>query len=93
MPVWSGVRYLDLYPGVDLEVTSVDGQLAPRLLADTDADLRQVRLQIDGADDVSIDDTRLRLDTAIGMRTLPLPMAVQERAAVANCAVHGGARV
>lgn len=77
VPVWSGVRYLDLYPGVDLEVTSVDGQLAPRLLADTGADLGQVRLQIDGADDVSIDSTRLHLDTAIGMRTLPLPMAVQ----------------
>jgi hypothetical protein len=77
VPVWSGVRYLDLYPGVDLEVTSVDGQLAPRLLADTGADLRQVRLQIDGADDVSIDDKRLRLDTAIGVRTLPLPIAAQ----------------
>ncbi len=77
VPVWSGVRYLDLYPGIDLELTSVDGQLAPRLLADTGADLRQVRLQIDGADDVSIDDTRLRLSTAIGMRTLPMPMSEQ----------------
>jgi len=28
MPVWGGVRYVDLYPGVDLEVTSEGGRWA-----------------------------------------------------------------
>jgi len=26
VPVWAGVRYVDLYPGVDLELTSQDGR-------------------------------------------------------------------
>ncbi|QLQ04698.1 MAG: hypothetical protein HZY76_00370 [Anaerolineae bacterium] len=33
VPVWGGVRYLALYPGIDLEVTGEDGRLAPRVIA------------------------------------------------------------
>jgi hypothetical protein len=32
VPVWGGVRYVDLYPAVDLEVTSEGGQWAWRLV-------------------------------------------------------------
>ena len=31
VPVWGGVRYVDLYPGVDLELTSEGGQMVQRL--------------------------------------------------------------
>jgi hypothetical protein len=33
VPVWGGVRYVDLYPGVDLELTGENGQVVPRLVA------------------------------------------------------------
>ena len=49
VPTWSGLRYRDLYPGVDLELTGADGRLGPRLVAHSSADLAAVRLQIDGA--------------------------------------------
>lgn len=32
VPVWGGVRYVDLYPGLDLEITSQNGQLVQRLV-------------------------------------------------------------
>jgi hypothetical protein len=37
VPVWSGVRYVDLYPGLDLEVTSENGQFVRRLVVKDDA--------------------------------------------------------
>ena len=39
VPVWGGVRYVDLYPGVDLELTSEGGQMVQRLAARPGADL------------------------------------------------------
>ena len=39
VPVWGGVRYVDLYPGVDLEITSEGGQMVQRLAARPGADL------------------------------------------------------
>jgi len=32
VPVWSGIRYIDIYPGYNLEVTSENGQLLQRLV-------------------------------------------------------------
>ena len=33
VPVWGGVRYVDLYPGIDLEIMSDAGQVVQRLAA------------------------------------------------------------
>lgn len=72
-PVWGGVRYVDLYPGIDLELTGEGGQLVQRLVArDGRADLAAVRLRVEGADRITLDDARLRLTTAAGEYTLPL---------------------
>ncbi|MGQ9928357.1 MAG: SBBP repeat-containing protein [Chloroflexaceae bacterium] len=56
VPVYAGVRYVDLYPGVDLEWRSDGGRLTPRLVcrADCQFALRAVRLQVDGAEAVSL---------------------------------------
>ena len=43
VPVWGGVRYVDLYPGVDLEITSEGGQMVQRLAARPGSDLSAVR--------------------------------------------------
>lgn len=72
VPVWRGVRYLGLYPGIDLELLGQDGQLSPRLLAHPGADLGAVRLQVQGAGGLSLDGDRLLLDTPLGAFSLPM---------------------
>ena len=72
VPVWRGARYVDLYPGVDLELTSEAGQMVSRLAARPGADLDAVRLHIEGADAVAVVGDALRLSTAAGEFTLPL---------------------
>ncbi len=74
VPVWSGVRYVDLYPGVDLELAGEQGNLVPRLVSRLGADLSAVRLRVEGAKVVTIrpDGHTLRLATAAGDATWPL---------------------
>jgi YVTN family beta-propeller protein len=83
VPVWAGVRYVDLYPGLDLEVTSENGQLVQRLVMKEDvaiaetSPLTNLRWQVEGADALSLENGgQLRLTTAIGDFTLPLPQLV-----------------
>ncbi len=88
VPVWGGVRYIDLYPGVDLEISGENGQLVQRLvvkedvaMADTTA-LTNIRWQVEGADAVSLDDAnQLRLSTVVGDFTLPLPQLINSSGA------------
>ncbi|TAK36332.1 MAG: hypothetical protein EPO30_11515, partial [Lysobacteraceae bacterium] len=54
VPVWGGVRYADLYPGVDLELTGEAGQYRQRLVARPGADLSAVRLRVEGADSLAL---------------------------------------
>ena len=78
VPVWGGVRYVDLYPGVDLEITSEGGQMVQRLAARPGAGLSAVRLRVEGADAVTVDGDILRLSTAAGEFSLPLLQAGPE---------------
>jgi hypothetical protein len=72
VPVWGGVRYVNLYPGVDLELTSEGGQMVQRLAAEPGADRSGVRLRVEGTDAVAVAGDALRLSTAVGEFTLPL---------------------
>jgi len=73
VPVWGGVRYVDLYPGVDLELRGENGQVVPRLVAHPGADLSAVRLRVEGAEEVALGrGGGLLLRTALGDFTLPL---------------------
>jgi hypothetical protein len=72
VPVWGGVRYRELYPGIDLEITGENGQWVQRLTAHADADWGAVRLRIEGADQLALDGGVLRLTTAVGEYHLPL---------------------
>jgi hypothetical protein len=72
VPTWGGVRYVDLYPGIDLEIASENGQTTQRIVAHSNANPSVVRLQVEGADALTLDGNRLRLTTAVGEFSLPL---------------------
>ncbi len=91
VPVWSGVRYVDLYPGIDLEVTSVSGRWTWRLVPRTPtADISRVRLRVEGADSVTWTGSGLRLDTEVGAFNLP-GIEVDTEARLARPLVQGDA--
>ena len=71
-PVWAGVRYVDLYPGIDLELSGVGGQLAPRLVVRDEAALGQVRMRVEGGAAVSAMGGQMVVETALGQVALPL---------------------
>lgn len=66
VPVWGGVRYVNLYPGVDLELTARKGRLVQRVMADGAVDLDAISLQIEGAEGIVLDGPGLRLSTSVG---------------------------
>ncbi len=78
VPVWGGVRYRDLYPGLDLEITSQNGQMVQRMivrdssLAARHASLAMVQMRVEGAENIESFDDRLLLTTAVGEFTMPL---------------------
>jgi hypothetical protein len=73
VPVWAGVRYVNLYPGVDLEFRGEAGQVVPCLVAHPGADLSVVRVRVEGAEEVVPGrGGGLLLRTALGEFTLPL---------------------
>lgn len=82
VPVWGGVRYVDLYPGLDLVVSPRDGQWEWRFEGDragTDA----LRLVIEGANAIQMGSSagrsgsagEVRITTAASEFGLPLPAA------------------
>jgi len=70
----AAVRYVDLYPGIDLELTGEQGQLVPRLSAAPGADLSAVRLRVEGADAVVVEGDIVRLTAAAGRVAYTLPL-------------------
>jgi hypothetical protein len=88
VPVWGGVRYVDLYPGIDLEVSGENGQTAQRVVAHGATDLSVVRLCVEGAEEVAVDGQRLRLRTAAGALTLPLLTVEGAPPGAATSALH-----
>ncbi|MBN1318030.1 MAG: hypothetical protein JXA42_21285, partial [Anaerolineales bacterium] len=70
VPVWGGVRYVDLYPGVDLEITGENGEWKWSLTSRSRFD--DVRLRIEGIKDLRLEDDRLVLTVFTGSITLPL---------------------
>ena len=72
VPSWGGVRYLDFYPGLDLEVTSEAGALSMRVIARMPEALRQVELRVQGQAAMRLASDRLILETALGEVELPL---------------------
>lgn len=74
LATWGGVRIVDIYPGVDLELTSADNQFVPRLVVRQNAAFLQndIRLQIEGADEIHANIDALELKTSTGEFSFPL---------------------
>jgi hypothetical protein len=70
VPVWGGVRYVDLYAGIDLEISGENGHIVQCVVAHGATDLSVVRLRVEGAEEAAVDGQRLHLSTAAG----PLPL-------------------
>ncbi len=73
VPVCSGVRYADLYPGVDLVMGGRDE--AWQLEATPDVPVEQVRVQIEGADIAMLNGTALIMAMDSGSLSMTLPFA------------------
>ena len=76
VPTWEGVRYTNLYPGLDLEISSQAGQWAWHLVVRNPStglpQLANVAWQVGGADQLSLTSQRLELQSAVGNYALPL---------------------
>lgn len=86
VPVWAGVRYQDLYPGVDLELSSQNGSFRWRLIDRTGsgaAALASVHLEVAGAQAVTSAGAELLVKTAVGGLRLPLPSGLAAASATA----------
>jgi PKD repeat protein len=76
VPAWGGVRYRDLYPGVDLEMTGESGQWIWRLVTQEAASLGAVQLRVEGMDNLAVDGSgRLHIETAVGNIIGPVVIA------------------
>lgn len=75
VPVWGGVRYQDLYPGIDLELTSEKGRYVQRLVAHSGADLSTVQLQIDGVEALALEPLPLAEDGSENEREAAMPQS------------------
>ncbi|HEX5415515.1 MAG TPA: SBBP repeat-containing protein, partial [Chloroflexota bacterium] len=71
VPVWGGVRYVDLYPGIDLELSGSDGRWQPRFVAHNGADLHAGHVRVDGATSLYTDNGHLLVKTEVGDVALP----------------------
>jgi len=79
VPAWSGVRYVDLWPGVDLEVRGESGGWTWRLIRHGEGIIGAqgiaapgLALRVEGAESLSVDGAYLRARTAVGDVILPL---------------------
>jgi hypothetical protein len=78
VPAWGNARYLELYPGIDLELSGTGGRLKPRLIARPGADLSSVRMRIEGAASIALSEDGVAFTTKVGDFTLPLPQVFAE---------------
>ncbi len=76
VPAWGGVRYVDLYPGVDLELGGAAGRWTWRLAERAGRAPRPLPLEVEGAEEMTWQGTSARLETALGLYSLP-PLAGQ----------------
>jgi len=90
VPTWGGVRYTDIYPGLDLEISGQAAKWSWRLVVRNPstglAQLANVAWQVGGADQLSLASQQLRLQSAAGNYALPLLQVVDANGAQLSAA-------
>lgn len=80
VPVWNGIRYVDLYPGVDLEISGIDGSWLWTLVIKDSVKLlnwveekkgNDIRFQVIGTKSNKHNEKSLQLSSEIGELFLP----------------------
>jgi hypothetical protein len=94
VPAYSGLRYKNLYPGVDLELTSANGRFDWKWVANgepavSSASPNVFQMNVEGADSIDIASGVLQLDTTAGKAMLPLPKPVGVRTAASSASIDG----
>lgn len=69
VPVWSGMRYRELYPGIDLEIRDAPNGMTLQLAVRAGAIPEQVSMRIEGAETLEVEGKYLHLNTAVGELT------------------------
>lgn len=78
VPTWGGVRYVELYPGVDLEINSQAGHLTWQLVSQSLSASQRAGLKgdpllrVEGTDEVTVRQNRLCLGAGGGDFCLPI---------------------
>lgn len=73
VPVWGAVRYVDLYPGIDLELSSRDGLPVRRFIVRDPlrANIQSIALQVEGANAIAVSENGIEITTDFGKYTFP----------------------
>ena len=90
VPVWGGVRYAGLYPGIDLVLNGAGDGWSWRLECSggvCPARLPEIRLRVEGAVSVELSGDTMKITTAIGAVMLPL-LAVEGRLPDGEASIH-----
>lgn len=79
IPTYAGIEYENLYPGIDLIYSSIDGNLKSDFIVSPETDTSQIILNYSGIENISIlPDGTLSIDTEFGELTEAPPIAYQE---------------
>jgi hypothetical protein len=79
VPNYSGIIYKDIYPEIDLQYYWYDGSLKYDFIIDGGADISQIKIKIEGADDIAITpDGDLTIESEFGVTYEKAPICYQE---------------
>lgn len=78
VPVYSGLMYDELYPGIDLQMREDDGGLKYDYILEPGADISQIIIDIEGAEEVDLKDGNLLITTSAGQVMESIPLSYQD---------------
>ncbi|MDJ0556689.1 MAG: SBBP repeat-containing protein [Microcoleaceae cyanobacterium MO_207.B10] len=79
IPTYGAIEYENLYPGIDLIYSSIDGKLKRDFIVAPETDTSQILLNYSGVENISIlPDGSLLIDTELGELSEVSPIAYQE---------------
>jgi len=76
--IFNGVYYSELYPSIDLHIYEKKGNLKYDFILSPDADIKNIKLEYDGVNEISLSDGNLLLTTSVNEIVEQKPYAYQE---------------